>query len=151
MSEGKKEYLRKRRKSLIIAILTLIVFGGVLFGLSVFNKKMNAGVVSSGGLQDITGKLKDSLKADIGKRGNILDKPVKVRFSFDKSLNELTVKGKLKIGKKNIENAVFFIKEHGEMLYSRDFVSDDENIFCRGVMKKGEELFFVYFCNDKRD
>jgi len=130
MSSGKKEYLKKRRKSLLMAVAGVAVFGAALFVLSFFNRKMNVGVVSSGGLYDISGKLRKSVDAEIEKSKNILNKPVKVRF---------------------LDNVVFFLKQHGEMLYSEDFASDDENIFCRGVMKKGEDFFFIYFCSDKRD
>jgi len=151
MSTGKSEYLKKRRKSLLIAVASLAVFGAVLFVLSSFNEKMNIGVVSSGGLYDIPGKLKDSMDQKPGKSLNILEKPVMIEYSMDQNSKELELKKSFKIDKRDISNAVFYLKEHGNMLYSYDFVSDDENIFCRGVMKKGTELFFIYFCSDKRD
>gem|GEM_PF-6040097 len=135
----------------MIAVASLVVFGTVLFVLSSLNKKMNIGVVSSGGLYNIPGKLKDSMDLKPGKSLNILDKPVMVEYSMDQNSKELQLKKPFKIGKKDVSNAVFYLKEHGKLLYSYDFVSDDENIFCRGVMKNGTELFFVYFCSDKRD
>ncbi len=134
-----------------MAVAGVAVFGAALFVLSFFNRKMNVGVVSSGGLYDISGKLRKSVDAEIEKSKNILNKPVKVRFLYDESSGELTLKDKLKVRKKKLDNVVFFLKQHGEMLYSEDFASDDENIFCRGVMKKGEDFFFIYFCSDKRD
>jgi hypothetical protein len=151
MSQEKKEYIRKRRKSLLIAIALLIFFGGVLFGLSQFNKKMNSGVVSSGGLYNIAGKLKKSLNTGDEKSRNILKKPVKVRFSYNDTKGQLDVKSSLRVDGKNIDNAVFYLKEHKDMLYSYDFISDDENVFCRGVMKKSEDYFFVYYCSDSRN
>lgn len=151
MNSGKSEYLKKRRKSLLIAVVSLAVFGAVLFVLSSFNEKMNIGIVSSGGLYNIPGKLKDSMDQEPGKSLNILEKPVMVEYSVDQNFKELKLKKSFKVGKRAVSNSVFYLKEHGSMLYSYDFVSDDENVLCRGVMKKGAELFFIYFCTDKRD
>ena len=151
MSIEKKEYIKKRRKSLLVAVGGLAAFGAVLFALSFFNRKMNVGVVSSGGLYNISGKLKDSMNAEPEQSQNILKKPVKARFSLNETSGELLLKKSIRVGNKDVENAVFYLRDHGEMLYSYNFVSDNENIYCRGVMKKGEEFFFVYFCSDKRD
>lgn len=151
MSQEKKEYIRKRRKSLLIAIALLIFFGGVLFGLSQFNKKISSGVVSSGGFYNIAEKLKKSLNTKDEKSRNILNKPIRVRFSYNDHEGKLYVKSNLKVDGKKIDNAVFHLKKHKDMLYSYDFISDDENIFCRGVMKKSEDYFFVYYCSDSKN
>jgi hypothetical protein len=86
-----------------------------------------------------------------GKSSNILEKPVMAEYSMDLNSKELSLKSPFKVGKRDVRNAVFYLKEHEKMFYSYDFASDDENIFCRGVMKKGAEIFFIYFCSDKRD
>jgi len=151
MSEGKRQYLKKRRKSLLIALVALVAFGTALFILSFLNKKMNVGVVASGGFHNISAKLKDSLKEKPGEAQNILKKPLKLRYTYDTQSEELLIKKSFKIGKKKVGNPVFYVKNHGDMIYSYDFASDDENIFCRGVMKSGAEFFYIYYCRDKRD
>lgn len=151
MELHKTEYIRKERKKLLVSLTLLVCFGTILYATGMRNKnKPIKEEALSGGLFDIAKKLDSentSENRSFEKSSNILQTPLSVPFVIEN--DKIFINESLKIAKREIHNGIFFIKEHGNTIYSTDFTSNDSSIYCKGTMKKGGDRFFIYFCEKR--
>jgi hypothetical protein len=150
LDKDKISYIREKRKKLIFSIIVLGGFGFLLYSGTLIKETNEKNETLSGGLYDIAKKLDNENEEtgySYGTSGNLLAAPVSVPFTIEN--DELKVKGSFKVKKEKVVNAVFKIDAHGSTIYSKGFVSDSLNLFCKGTMKKGNDRLFIYFCEEK--
>ena len=75
---------------------------------------------------------------------NLLKVPLLLSCSVEEG--KALVKEPFEVAGKKVTNAVFELGNHGNTLYSLNFSSKENKVFCRGTLKEGEKKIFVYYC-----
>lgn len=151
LEKDKMQYILEKRKKLIFSLILVTVFGSVLYILGIIHKQdENKEESASGGLFDIAKKLENEVSASAEKKitsENLLKAPVSLLYSIEN--DKIKLKETFRINKNLITDGVFTFDTHGNIIYSTGFISKDGSVNCKGVMKTGNDRFFIYFCTEK--
>lgn len=149
MDKNTIEYIRTKRKQYLVFLSVVGIFGIVLFIISRANNTEPAGThVESGGFIDIYDRISSSTgEIPLKKSDNLLKNPKFLPYRIEGE--NLFLEKPFTFQGKNITNAVFRIKQHGNTLFSDSFFSSLPGLFCRGTVKKGSEKFMIYYCDTR--
>lgn len=160
-NNSKKEYLNSRRKHFLWGTFALVMFGAILYSANVVSDYAEKNDLEN--LDEAKDYFVEIFKKDIAifpdgetaedeksdaekeeKSANLLKVPLLLNCSVEDG--KAIVKEPFEVAKNKVTNAVFELGNHGNTLYSLDFSSKENNVFCRGTMKEGEKKIFVYYC-----
>lgn len=158
---GKKEYLAGRRRHFLWIVFSLVLFGAILYFASVAGNYAEENDIEN--LDDAKDNFFKILKNDIAifpegetpedekndadkeeRSANLLKAPLLLNCSVEDG--KAIVKEPFEVAKNKVTDAVFELDNHGNTLYSLNFSSKENAVFCRGTMKEGEKKIFVYYC-----
>lgn len=147
----KTQYVAQKRKKLIFSLFLVVFFGFVLYVIgAIHEQEKNVEEAASGGLFDIAKKLENGVPGSEEKgivSVNLLKSPVSLLYSVEN--DRIKLKEPFRIDKKTITDGVFTFSIHGDTLYSTGFISTKGAYDCKGVTKKKNDRFFIYFCSEK--
>lgn len=160
-NQSKSDYTSIRRKHFLWVAFSLVMFGAILYFASIFNDYAKKNDIEN--FDDIKNQMMDVLKKDFtmfpensadndmeeraekeDKSANILEAPLILDCSVENS--RALVKEPFEVAKNKVTNAVFELANHGNTLYSLNFSSKENQVFCRGTLKEGQQKIFVYYC-----
>ena len=160
-NQSKSDYTSIRRRHFLWVAFSLVMFGAILYFASVFNDYAKKNDI--GNFDDIKNQMMDVLKKDFtmfpenstendmeesaakeDKSANIMEAPLILDCSVENG--RALVKEPFEVAKNKVTNAVFELANHGNTLYSLDFSSKENQVFCRGTLKEGQQKIFVYYC-----
>ncbi|MBR4489867.1 hypothetical protein IKP13_04465 [bacterium] len=160
-NSGKKEYLAVRRRNFLWIIFSLVMFGAILYFARIFSDYSEENGIES--LDDVQDYFVGILKKDFAifpesedaeeekndfkekeRSANLLKVPLLLNCSVEEG--KAFVKEPFEVAKNKVTDAVFELGNHGNTLYSLDFSSKENEVFCRGTLKEGEKKIFVYYC-----
>jgi hypothetical protein len=160
-NSGKKEYLAVRRRNFLWIVFSLVMFGAILYFARIFSDYSEENGIES--LDDVQDYFVGILKKDFAifpesedaeeekndfeakeRSANLLKVPLLLNCSIEEG--KAFVKEPFEVAKNKVTDAVFELANHGNTVYSLDFSSKENNVFCRGTMKEGEKKIFVYYC-----
>ena len=158
---GKSEYLAGRRKHFLWVTLALVLFGAILYFASVagdyaekndienFDEakdyfltilKKDFAIFPEG---DVPVEERHSVQKD-ERSANLLKVPLLLNCSVEDG--KAFVKEPFEVARNKVTNAVFELSNHGNTLYSLNFSSKENAVYCKGTMKEGQQKIFVYYC-----
>ena len=160
-NNSNNNYLSTRRKHFLWITFSLVLFGATLYFASIFSDYAEKNDIET--LNDVRKNIVEILKKDFtffpenesagdeknetgkeDKSKNILKTPLLLSCSVEN--NKAVVKEPFEVAKNKVTNAVFELGSHGKTLYSLNFSSKENAVFCRGTMKEGQHKIFVYYC-----
>ena len=160
-NNNKKEYVSGRRRRFLWGTLALVLFGAILYFASVVGDYAEENDIEN--LDDAKDNFFKILKNDIAifpegetpedekndadkeeRSANLLKAPLLLNCSVEDG--KAIVKEPFEVAKNKVTDAVFELDNHGNTLYSLNFSSKENAVFCRGTMKEGEKKIFVYYC-----
>lgn len=160
-NQSKSDYTSIRRRHFLWVAFSLVMFGAILYFANVFNDYAKKNDI--GNFDDIKNQMMDVLKKDFtmfpensadndmeesaakeDKSANILKAPLILDCSVENG--RALIKEPFEVAKNKVTNAVFELTNHGKTLYSLDFSSKENQVFCRGTLKEGQQKIFVYYC-----
>ena len=160
-NNNKKEYVSGRRRRFLWGMLALVLFGAILYSASIVGNYAEKNDIEN--FDEAKDYFVTVLKKDIAifpegetpedekndaekeeKSENLLKAPLLLNCSVEEG--KALVKEPFEVAKNKVTNAVFELGNHGNTLYSMDFSSKENKVFCRGTMKEGEKKIFVYYC-----
>lgn len=151
LEKDKIQYITEKRKKLILSLVFVAVFGSILYISGVIHEQeKNVEKAVSGGLFDIAKKIENEVAEQDAVETfskNLLKSPVSLLYSIKD--DTIRLKETFKINQKVITDGVFTFSTHGDTLYSTGFTSQSGKYDCRGVAKKKNDRFFIYFCTEK--
>lgn len=160
-NDNRSNYLSVRRKHFLWGALALVMFGAILYCASVASDYAEKNDIENfDDVKDnIVGVLKndfaifpegdaaeeDKNDADKEERSkNILKVPLLLNCSVEDG--KAIVKEPFEVDKNKVSEAVFGLASHGNTLYSLDFSSKENTVYCKGTLKEGQQKIFVYYC-----
>lgn len=160
-NRNNKEYIAERRKRFLWVFFSFVLFGAILYFASIFSDYAKENNIEN--IDDAKNNIMEILKKDLtmfpdsntgNKENNIAEKeekslnilkaPILLNCSVENG--KAIVKEPFEVAKHKVTNAVFELGNHGNTLYSLDFSSKENSVFCRGTIKEGEKKIFVYYC-----
>lgn len=158
---GKKEYLAGRRKHFLWVTLALVLFGAILYFASVAGDYAEKNDIEN--FDEAQDYFVEILKKDFAifpedgapeeekrdtqkeeKSTNLLKVPLLLNCSVEDG--KALVKEPFEVDKNKVSEAVFELTSHGNTLYSLDFSSKENTVYCKGTLKEGQQKIFVYYC-----
>ena len=158
---GKKEYLAGRRRHFLWITFSLVLFGAILYFASVAGDYATENDIEN--FDEAKDYFVNIVKKDIAifpesdapeeenhavqkdeRSINLLKVPLLLNCSVEEG--KALVKEPFEVAKNKVTNAVFELGSHGNTLYSLNFSSKENEVFCRGTLKEGEKKIFVYYC-----
>ena len=160
-NNNKKEYVSGRRRRFLWGSLALVLFGAILYFASIIGDYAEENDIENFEeakdyfveilKKDVSifpeGDAAEDEKHDIKKdeiSANLLKVPLLLNCSVEKG--KALVKEPFEVAKNKVSDAVFELGIHGNTLYSLNFSSKENEVFCRGTLKEGEKKIFVYYC-----
>lgn len=160
-NNNKKEYVSGRRRRFLWGSLALVLFGAILYFASIIGDYAEENDIENFEeakdyfveilKKDVSifpeGDAAEDEKHDIKKdeiSANLLKVPLLLNCSVEKG--KALVKEPFEVAKNKVSDAVFELGSHGNTLYSLNFSSKENEVFCRGTLKEGEKKIFVYYC-----
>lgn len=160
-NNNKKEYVSGRRRRFLWGSLALVLFGAILYFASIVGDYAEENDIENFEeakdyfveilKKDVSifpeGDAAEDEKHDIKKdeiSANLLKVPLLLNCSVEKG--KALVKEPFEVAKNKVSDAVFELGSHGNTLYSLNFSSKENEVFCRGTLKEGEKKIFVYYC-----
>jgi len=151
LEKDKVQYITEKRRNLIFSLILVAVFGFTLYVSDMIHKEDdNKEEAASGGLFDIAKKLENEVAGSDEKRtasANLLKTPVSLLYAIQD--DKIKLKESFRINKNIITDGVFTFDSHGDTIYSTGFTSKDGTLDCKGVAKRKNDRFFIYFCSEK--
>ena len=160
-NNNKKEYVSGRRRRFLWGALALVLFGAILYSASIVGNYAEKNDIEN--FDEAKDYFVTVLKKDIAifpesetpedekndaekeeKSANLLKAPLLLNCSVEEG--KAIVKEPFEVAKNKVTDAVFELNNHGNTLYSLNFSSKENAVFCRGTMKEGEKKIFVYYC-----
>ena len=160
-NNNKKEYVSGRRRRFLWGTLALVLFGAILYFASVVGDYAEENDIEN--FDEAKDYFVEILKKDVSifpegdapveekhdrkkdeKSANLLNDPLLLNCSVENG--KALVKEPFEVAKNKVTDAVFELGIHGNTLYSLNFSSKENKLFCRGTMKEGEKKIFVYYC-----
>ena len=158
---GKKEYLAGRRKHFLWGTFALVLFGAILYFASVVSDYAEKNDIEN--FDDVKDNIVGVLKNDFAifpegetpedekndadreeRSKNILKVPLLLNCSVEDG--RAVVKEPFEVEKNKVTEAVFELAGHGNTLYSLNFSSKENALYCKGTLKEGQQKIFVYYC-----
>lgn len=160
-NNNKKEYVSGRRRRFLWGTLALVLFGAILYSASIVGDYAEENDIEN--FDEAKDYFVEILKKDVAifpeseaseeekhdtqkdeKSANLLKVPLLLNCSVENG--RALVNEPFEVARNKVTNAVFELASHGNTLYSLDFSSKENKVFCRGTMKEGEKKIFVYYC-----
>ncbi|MBO4711806.1 hypothetical protein J5681_07825 [bacterium] len=158
---GKKEYLAGRRKHFLWGTLALVLFGAILYFASVVSDYAEKNDIEN--FDEAKDYFFEILKKDfaIFPEGEAQEEEKHDKKQDEKSLNLLkiplllncsvengraSVNEPFEVARYKVTDAVFELASHGNTMYSLNFSSKENAVYCKGTMKEGQQKIFVYYC-----
>ena len=160
-NNSKKEYLSGRRRRFLWGTFALVLFGAILYFASVVSDYAEKNEIEN--FDEAKDYFVEILKKDIAifpeneaqeeekhdtenneKSANLVKVPLLLNCSVEDG--KAFVKEPFEVAKNKVTEAVFELGSHGNTLYSLNFSSKENKVFCRGTLKEGEKKIFVYYC-----
>lgn len=160
-NNSKNDYLSGRRRRFLWGTFALVLFGVILYFASVAGDYAEENDIEN--LDEAKDYFVGVLKNDIAifpegeaseeekenaekeeKSANLLKAPLLLNCSVEDG--KALVKEPFEVARNKVTDAVFELGNHGNTLYSLNFSSKENNVFCRGTLKEGEKKIFVYYC-----
>ena len=160
-NNSKNEYLAGRRKHFLWVTFALVLFGAILYFASIISDYAEKNDIEN--FDEAQDYFVEILKKDFAifpedgapeeekhdtqkeeKSANLLKVPLLLNCSVEDG--KALVKEPFEVAGNKVTDAVFELASHGNTLYSMDFSSKENKVFCRGTMKEGEKKIFVYYC-----
>ncbi|MBP5590464.1 hypothetical protein J6Y50_01225 [bacterium] len=160
-NNSKKEYIDGRRRRFLWGTFALVLFGAILYFASVVADYAEKNDIEN--FEEAKDYFVEILKKDIAifpenddaeeekhdtkkdeKSANLVKIPLLLNCSVENG--KAFVKEPFEVAKNKVSDAVFELGSHGNTLYSLNFSSKENEVYCRGTLKEGEKKIFVYYC-----
>jgi len=160
-NNSKKEYIDGRRRRFLWGTFALVLFGAILYFASVVADYAEKNDIEN--FEEAKDYFVEILKKDIAifpenddaeeekhdtkkdeKSANLVKIPLLLNCSVENG--KAFVKEPFEVAKNKVSDAVFELGSHGNTLYSFNFSSKENEVYCRGTLKEGEKKIFVYYC-----
>ena len=160
-NNSKKEYIDGRRRRFLWGTFALVLFGAILYFASVVADYAEKNDIEN--FEEAKDYFVEILKKDIAifpenddaeeekhdtkkdeKSANLVKIPLLLNCSVENGKS--FVKEPFEVAKNKVSDAVFELGSHGNTLYSLNFSSKENEVYCRGTLKEGEKKIFVYYC-----
>ena len=160
-NSNNNNYLSVRRKHFLWGTFALVLFGAILYFASIAGDYAEKNDIET--LEDVKENVAGILKHDFAlfpendtaeeekkeiekeeKSKNILKVPILLNCSVEEG--KAVVKEPFEVAKNKVTNAVFELASHGNTMYSLNFSSKENAVYCKGTLKEGQQKIFVYYC-----
>ena len=160
-NNSKKEYLSGRRRRFLWGTFALVLFGAILYFANIAGDYAEKNDIET--LEDVKENVTGILKHDFAifpendaaeeekkeiekeeKSKNILKAPILLNCSVEDG--KAVVKEPFEVAKNKVTDAVFELASHGNTMYSLNFSSKENAVYCKGTLKEGQQKIFVYYC-----
>ena len=160
-NNSNNNYLSIRRKHFLWIVFSLVLFGAILYCASVVSdyaekneienfddaKEYGLGILKRDFALFPENDTAEEEKKEIEKEErskNILKAPILLDCSVEDG--KALVKEPFEVAKNKATDAVFELASHGNTMYSLNFSSKENAVYCKGTLKEGQQKIFVYYC-----